>query len=58
MEKKIRKKTDQIIGSIIYPEEQPNIAKSERILSAAFGTFMFWKERKICFPILQMEYGS
>lgn len=49
MDKNIRKATDKVIGSILYPDRYTNIAKSERIISAAFGTFMFWKGAKDIF---------
>lgn len=49
MEKDIRKASDRVVGSILYPDGYVNIAKSERIVSAAFGTFMFWKGAKEVF---------
>lgn len=49
MERNIRKATDKVVGSILYPDSYANIAKSERIVSAAFGTFMFWKGAKEIF---------
>jgi hypothetical protein len=49
MDNKIRHTTDKVIGSILYPERYANIQKSERIVSAAFGTFMFWKGAKDLF---------
>lgn len=43
MEKNIKKTTDKVIGSILYPGSFSNIEESERIVSVAFGAFMFWK---------------
>ena len=43
MENNIKKTADKVIGSILYPGAYSNIEESERIVSAAFGAFMFWK---------------
>ncbi len=43
MESNIKKTADKVIGSILYPGTYSNIGESERIVSAAFGAFMFWK---------------
>lgn len=43
MENKIKNATDKVIGSILYPGTYSNIENSERLVSAAFGAFMFWK---------------
>jgi uncharacterized membrane protein len=43
MENNIKKAADKVIGSILYPGTYSNIEDSERIVSAAFGAFMFWK---------------
>lgn len=43
MENNIKKTTDKVLGSILYPGTYSNIENSERIVSAAFGAFMFWK---------------
>ena len=43
MENNIKKATDKVIGSLLYPGAYSNIENSERIVSAAFGAFMFWK---------------
>lgn len=49
MEKNIRKATDKVIGTILYADDPKNISRSERIMSAAFGTFMFWRGAKDVF---------
>lgn len=43
MENNIRKAADKVVGSILYSGACANIEESERIVSAAFGAFMFWK---------------
>ena len=43
MENNIKNTTDKVIGSILYPGTYSNIGNSERLVSAAFGAFMFWK---------------
>lgn len=49
MENNLKNVTDKVVGSILYPGEYSNIEKSERVISAAFGAFLFWKGVKDIF---------
>lgn len=49
MDSNIKKVTDKVVGSVLYPQEFQNISKSERIVSSAFGAFMVWRGLKDLF---------
>lgn len=49
MDNNIKKVTDKVVGSVLYPQEFQNISKSERIVSSAFGAFMIWRGFKDLF---------
>jgi|GEM_PF-194902 len=49
MENTVKKASDKIVGSVLYPNEYVNISKSERVVSTAFGAFMLWKGIKDVF---------
>lgn len=49
MESNVKQVADKVVGSLLYHNEYANIAKSERIVSTAFGAFMLWKGVKDIF---------